>query len=86
MIVKEKPPTVEHIKTAFKKASESDLKGIVRYTEDPIVSVDIIGDPNSCIFDSELTSVIGDMVKVVGWYDNEAGVSNRLIYLVVKLG
>lgn len=86
VIVKENPPTVEQINTAFKKASESDLKGIVRYTEDPIVSVDIIGDPNSCIFDSELTSVIGNMVKVVGWYDNEAGFSNRLIDLVVKLG
>ncbi|WP_341901023.1 type I glyceraldehyde-3-phosphate dehydrogenase [Fluviicola taffensis] len=86
VIVKENPPTVEQINTAFKKASETDLKGIVRYTEDPIVSVDIIGDPNSCIFDSELTSVIGNMVKVVGWYDNEAGFSNRLIDLVVKLG
>nr|WP_294858445.1 type I glyceraldehyde-3-phosphate dehydrogenase [uncultured Fluviicola sp.] len=86
VIVKENPPTVEQINTAFKKASESDLKGIVRYTEDPIVSVDIVGDPNSCIFDSELTSVIGNMVKVVGWYDNEAGFSNRLIDLVVKLG
>lgn len=85
VIVKENPPTVEQINTAFKKASESDLKGIVRYTEDPIVSVDIIGDPNSCIFDSELTSVIGNMVKVVGWYDNEAGFSNRLIDLVMKL-
>lgn len=85
VIVKENPPTVEQINTAFKKASESDLKGIVRYTEDPIVSVDIVGDPNSCIFDSELTSVIGNMVKVVGWYDNEAGFSNRLIDLVVKL-
>lgn len=86
VIVKENPPTVEQINTAFKKASESDLKGIVRYTEDPIVSIDIVGDPNSCIFDSELTSVIGNMVKVVGWYDNEAGFSNRLIDLVVKLG
>lgn len=86
VIVKENPPTVEQINSAFKKASESDLKGIVRYTEDPIVSVDIVGDPNSCIFDSELTSVIGNMVKVVGWYDNEAGFSNRLIDLVMKLG
>lgn len=86
VIVKENPPTVEQINTAFKKASENDLKGILRYTEDPIVSVDIIGDPNSCIFDSKLTSVIGNMVKVVGWYDNEAGFSNRLIDLVLKLG
>ncbi|MNF16153.1 Glyceraldehyde-3-phosphate dehydrogenase 1 [compost metagenome] len=62
------------------------MKGILRYTEDPIVSVDILGDSNSCIFDSELTSVIGNMIKVVGWYDNEAGYSNRLIDLVVKIG
>jgi glyceraldehyde 3-phosphate dehydrogenase len=86
VIVKENPPTVEQINTAFLKAANSNLKGIIRYTEDPIVSVDIIGDPNSCIFDSELTSVIGNMIKVVGWYDNEAGFSNRLIDLVVKLG
>lgn len=86
VIVKQNPPTVEQINTAFKKASESNLKGIVRYTSDPIVSVDILGDSNSCIFDSELTSVIGNMIKVVGWYDNEAGYSNRLIDLVVKIG
>jgi glyceraldehyde 3-phosphate dehydrogenase len=86
VIVKENPPTVEQINTAFKNAAESNLKGIVRYTEDPIVSVDILGDSNSCIFDSELTSVIGNMIKVVGWYDNEAGFSNRLIDLVIKLG
>lgn len=86
VIVKENPPTVEQINTAFKNASDSNLKGIVRYTEDPIVSVDILGDSNSCIFDSELTSVIGNMIKVVGWYDNEAGFSNRLIDLVIKLG
>ena len=86
VIVKQNPPTVEQINTAFKKASESHLKGIVRYTSDPIVSVDILGDSNSCIFDSELTSVIGNMIKVVGWYDNEAGYSNRLIDLVVKIG
>ncbi|TSJ47566.1 type I glyceraldehyde-3-phosphate dehydrogenase [Fluviicola chungangensis] len=86
VIVKQDPPTVEKINTAFKQASESHLKGILRYTEDPIVSVDILGDPNSCIFDSELTSVIGNMIKVVGWYDNEAGFSNRLIDLVLKIG
>jgi glyceraldehyde 3-phosphate dehydrogenase len=86
VIVKENPPTVEQINTAFQKASETHLKGILRYTADPIVSVDILDDPNSCIFDSELTSVIGNMIKVVGWYDNEAGFSNRLIDLVLKLG
>lgn len=79
------PPSVEAINEAFKKASETSLKGILSYTADPIVSVDIVGDPHSVIFDSELTSVIGNMVKVVGWYDNEAGYSNRLIDLVKKI-
>ena len=79
------PPTEAEINEAMKKASESYLKGIMSYTTDPIVSVDIIGDPNSCIFDAELTSVIGNMVKVVGWYDNEAGYSNRLIDLIQKI-
>ncbi|MDX2360005.1 MAG: type I glyceraldehyde-3-phosphate dehydrogenase [Crocinitomicaceae bacterium] len=79
------PPTEQEIKDAMKKASQNELKGILDYTEDPIVSVDIIGSPFSCIFDAQLTSVIGNMVKVVGWYDNEAGYSNRLIDLVNKL-
>lgn len=85
MIVRN-PPTVEVINAAFKKAASGSLKGYLRYTSDPIVSVDILGDPNSCIFDSELTSVVGNMVKVVGWYDNEAGYSNRLVDLVRKMG
>jgi len=76
------PPTVEEINQAFKNASESYMKGILSYTEDPIVSVDIVGNSSSVIFDSELTSVIGNMIKLVGWYDNEAGYSNRLINLV----
>jgi glyceraldehyde 3-phosphate dehydrogenase len=76
----------EEVKALFKKASESGrLKGILEYTEDPIVSCDIISNPHSCIFDADLTSVIGRMVKVVGWYDNEAGYSNRVADLVVKL-
>lgn len=79
------PPTEAQINEAMKAASQNELKGILAYTEDPIVSVDIIGNPNSCMFDSLLTSVIGNMVKVVGWYDNEAGYSNRLIDLVQKL-
>ena len=79
------PPSVEVINAAFKKASETTLKGILSYTEDPIVSIDIVGDSHSVIFDSELTSVIENMVKIVGWYDNEAGYSNRLIDLMVKL-
>ena len=76
------PPTDEEINKAFKEASESYLKNILSYTEDPIVSVDIVGNASSVIFDSDLTSVIGNMIKLVGWYDNEAGYSNRLINLI----
>jgi glyceraldehyde 3-phosphate dehydrogenase len=67
------------------EASKTNLKGILSYTEDPIVSIDIVGNTHSVIFDSLLTSVIGNMVKVVGWYDNEAGYSNRLIDLIQKI-
>ena len=84
MVVKN-PPTFEQINAAMKTASETYLKGILAYTEDPIVSVDVIGNPNSCLFDAELTSVINNMVKIVGWYDNEAGYSNRLMDLVKRL-
>jgi len=77
--------TVEDINTAFKKASQEDFKGILEYTEDPIVSIDIIGNPHSCVFDSQMTSVIGNMVKIIGWYDNENGYSNRIIDLLKKL-
>ena len=75
--------SIEEINTAFKEASENKLKGILAYTEDPIVSVDIIGNRNSCLFDAQLTSVIDKMVKVVGWYDNEIGYSSRIIDLIV---
>ena len=80
-LVVENPPTEDEIKAAMKAASEGELKNILAYTEDPLVSVDILGNPNSCLFDAELTSVIGNMVKIVGWYDNEAGYSNRLVDL-----
>lgn len=83
MIV-QNPPAIEKINQAFRFASENHLKGILQYTEDPIVSVDILGQSHSCIFDSELTSVVGNMVKVVGWYDNEAGYSNRLLDLIKR--
>lgn len=73
------------INRAFKHAAENELKGILAYTEDPIVSVDILGNSHSCTFDSQLTSVIGKMVKIVGWYDNEIGYSNRLIDLILYL-
>ncbi|MFM8433129.1 MAG: type I glyceraldehyde-3-phosphate dehydrogenase [Bacteroidota bacterium] len=73
------------VNAAFKNASETNLKGILGYTEDPIVSVDIIGSPDSCVFDAQLTTVLGSMVKVVGWYDNETGYSNRLVELASKM-
>ena len=78
--------TVEEVNAAVKKAAEGPLKGILRYTEDPIVSKDIETDPASCIFDAGLTRVIGNQVKVVGWYDNEWGYSNRLVDLVALVG
>jgi glyceraldehyde 3-phosphate dehydrogenase len=80
-----KEVSIAEINAAFKIASLTNLKGILDYTEDPIVSVDIIGNTNSCLFDSQLTSVIGKMVKVVGWYDNEIGYSSRIIDLIVLL-
>lgn len=78
-------PTAADIKAAFKAASEGRLKGILEYCEDPIVSADIVGSKYSCIFDSELTMVMGNTAKVVGWYDNEAGYSARLAELALKL-
>jgi len=80
-----KSVAVSEINAAFKKASQNELKGILAYTEDPIVSVDILDNPHSCIFDAQLTSVVGGLVKVVGWYDNEVGYSNRLVELALKL-
>lgn len=76
--------SVNEINLAFKKASEDELNGYLAYTEDPIVSVDILGSPFSATFDSLLTSVVGRMIKTVSWYDNEAGYSNRLVELVIK--
>lgn len=77
--------SIEEINAAFKQASENELNGILDYTDDPIVSVDILGSPYSATFDSKLTSVVGRMIKVVSWYDNEAGYSNRLVDLIVSL-
>ncbi|WP_298138163.1 type I glyceraldehyde-3-phosphate dehydrogenase [Flavobacterium sp.] len=77
--------TIDEINKAFLKASETNLKGILDYTEDSIVSVDIIGNRNSCLFDAQLTSVIDKMVKVVGWYDNEIGYSSRIIDLIMLI-
>ena len=75
--------SAQEINAAFKNAAQTNLKGILEYTEDPIVSVDVIGNRNSCIFDAQLTSVIDKMVKVVGWYDNEIGYSSRIIDLIL---
>ncbi len=81
-----KPHSVELINKAFKDAANGYLKGIMEYTEDPIVSIDIVGNPHSCIFDAEFTSVVGNMTKVIGWYDNEYGYSNRLVEQVIHVG
>lgn len=77
--------TIAEINLAFKRASENSMKGIVEYTEDPIVSIDIVGNRHSCIFDAEMTSVIGKMVKIIGWYDNEIGYSSRIVDLIEKV-
>jgi glyceraldehyde 3-phosphate dehydrogenase len=80
-----KQTTVEEINKAFKVAAEGPMKNVLEYTEDPIVSTDILDNPHSCIFDSKLTSIVGGLVKVVGWYDNEMGYSSRLADLVAKI-
>ncbi len=80
-----KETTADAVNAAMKKAAEGSMKGILEYTEDPIVSIDIIGNKHSCIFDSDLTSVSGNLVKVVGWYDNEAGYSNRAADLIARI-
>lgn len=74
--------SIQEINHTFRKRSKSDLEGILCYTEDPIVSVDINNSYHSCTFDSQMTSVIGKMVKIIGWYDNESGYSSRLIDLI----
>jgi len=83
--VLKKDVTSDEINAAMKKASENELKGIMEYTEDPIVSIDIIGNPHSCILDAKMTSANGNLAKVIGWYDNEAGYSNRAADLIERL-
>ena len=80
-----KEVSAEELNTAFKEAADNSLKGILEYTEDPIVSIDIIDNPHSAIFDSQLTSALGKMVKVVAWYDNEWGYSTRLVELIRRI-
>ncbi|MDH6134511.1 glyceraldehyde 3-phosphate dehydrogenase [Kitasatospora sp. MAA4] len=86
VVTLEREVTIEEVNAAFQKASESSLKGILQYTEDPIVSSDIVNSPFSTIFDSLMTMVQGDQVKVFGWYDNEWGYSNRLVNLTTLVG
>ena len=81
-----KIPTVKEINQAFYAAAQGNLKGIIQYTEDPIVSVDVIGNPHSVLYDAEFTSVVGNLVKIIGWYDNEWGYCNRLIDLSLIMG
>jgi glyceraldehyde 3-phosphate dehydrogenase len=81
-----KPATKEEVNAAFKAAADGPLKGVLEYTDAPIVSSDIVTNPHSCIFDSDLTMSLGSMVKVLGWYDNEWGYSNRLVDLVLHVG
>lgn len=80
-----KTVSIQEVNQAFKEASEGRLKGILQYTADPIVSVDIVGNPHSCIFDSGMTSVIGTMVKIIGWYDNEVGYTSRILGLILQI-
>jgi len=78
--------SVEEINAAMKAAADGPMKGILEYTDEPLVSIDIVGNTHSCIFDSGLTSTNGSLVKILGWYDNEVGYSSRVADLVVKLG
>jgi glyceraldehyde 3-phosphate dehydrogenase len=80
-LVASRPVTIDEIKAAYKEAAEGKLKGILKYSEDPLVSSDIVTDPHSSIFDAPLTKVLGDQVKLYSWYDNEWGYSNRLVDL-----
>ncbi|HET6826837.1 MAG TPA: type I glyceraldehyde-3-phosphate dehydrogenase [Amnibacterium sp.] len=73
--------SVDEIQAAYREAADGPMKGILKYVDEPIVSADVVGDPHSCLFDAELTRVIGDQVKLSGWYDNEWGYSNRLVDL-----
>ncbi|MFD2823045.1 type I glyceraldehyde-3-phosphate dehydrogenase [Lacinutrix iliipiscaria] len=81
----ERNVSITQINNAFKVASQGKYKGILEYTEDPIVSIDIVGNTHSCIFDAQMTSTIGNMVKIIGWYDNETGYSSRIIDLISNL-
>ncbi|MFM8652615.1 MAG: type I glyceraldehyde-3-phosphate dehydrogenase, partial [Acidimicrobiaceae bacterium] len=81
-----KPATVDEINAAYKAAADGSLKGILEYCSDPIVSSDVVTNPHSCIFDKDLTMSMGSLVKVLGWYDNEWGYSNRLVDMTTYIG
>ena len=83
--VLKKPATAQEINAAMKAAADGAMKGVLEYSEDPLVSVDIVGNPHSCIFDSGLTLAKGTTVKVFGWYDNEAGYATRVADLVDRI-
>ena len=85
-VILKREVTKQEINDALKAAAEGPLKGIIEYATDPLVSIDIVGNPHSCIFDSELTSANGTLAKVIGWYDNEIGYSTRTADLIQKLG
>lgn len=80
-----KETTEDEVKDAFRKAAGGELKGILQYSEEELVSTDIVGNPHSCIFDSKLTKVGGNLVKIIAWYDNEAGYSARTADLITKI-
>jgi len=80
-----KETSIAAVNEAFKNAAKNELNGILQYTEDPIVSIDIVGNTHSCIFDAGMTSVIGKMVKIIGWYDNEMGYSARIVDLILQI-
>ncbi|MAO65209.1 MAG: type I glyceraldehyde-3-phosphate dehydrogenase [Balneola sp.] len=83
--VVKKDTTLEEVNAAFKEAADGDFKGILQYTDEPLVSTDIVGNPHSTIFDSDMTKVDGKLVKIIGWYDNEAGYSARTVDLITKI-
>ncbi len=85
LFVKHPPKDVAEVNNLFRNAAQHELKGILEYSEEPLVSSDIIGNPHSVILDAEFTSVIGNMIKLIGWYDNEWGYSNRLVDLVKRM-
>ena len=84
MLFRSSPVTIGKVNAAIKKAAENEMKGTIEYCTDPIVSIDIVGNKHSCIFDADLTSANGNLVKVMGWYDNEAGYSERVVELVAQ--